>query len=82
MVTAGNKIRTASKLTLGSCIFRFICILSLLRPSHLIYFFPFLAAFFASSSCFAAKRAGDLYGRFDVFFFGLNAIIRVIASSI
>jgi hypothetical protein len=45
----------------------------------LVYFFPFLAAFFASSSCFAAKRAGDLYGRFDVFFFGLNAIIRVMA---
>ena len=54
----------------------------LLDPFDLIYFFPFLAAFFASSSCFAAKRAGDLYGRLEVFLFGLNAIIRVIGTSI
>ena len=38
----------------------------------------FLPAFFASISCFAARRAFDLYGRVLVFFFGLNAIIRVI----
>ena len=41
------------------------------------YFFPPLAAFFASISCFTASRFGDLYGRLDVFLFGLNAIIRV-----
>jgi hypothetical protein len=45
---------------------------------YLIYFFPPLLAFLASISCFAAKRAGDLYGRLEVFFLGLNAIIRVI----
>jgi hypothetical protein len=43
----------------------------------LVYFFPFLAAFFANSSAFASSRFGDLYGRFEVFLFGLNAIIRV-----
>ncbi len=43
----------------------------------LVYFFPFLLAFFASSSCFASKRFGDLYGRLDVFLLGLSAIIRV-----
>jgi hypothetical protein len=48
----------------------------------MIYFFPFLPAFFASNSCFAARRAFDLYGRVLVFFFGLNAIIRVMAASI
>jgi hypothetical protein len=48
-------------------------------PAHWTYFFPFLLAFFASISCFATKRAGDLYGRLEVFFFGLNAIIRVMA---
>lgn len=48
----------------------------------LVYFFPFLLAFFASSACFATKRFGDLYGRLDVFLFGLNAIIRVMATSI
>jgi hypothetical protein len=45
------------------------------------FLFPF-PAFFASISCLAAKRAGDLYGRVLVFFFGLNAIIRVIVVSI
>lgn len=44
----------------------------------LLYFFPFLPAFFASISFFAARRAGDLYGGVLVFFFGLNAIILVI----
>jgi len=45
--------------------------------SYLIYFFfPLFAAFFASIAFFASKRFGDLYGRFLVFFFGLNAIIR------
>ncbi len=42
------------------------------------YFRPFLAAFFSSISCFLARRFGDLYGRGLVFFFGLNAMIRVI----
>jgi hypothetical protein len=46
--------------------------------SFVAYFFPFLAAFLASSSIFASIRFGDLYGRFEVFLFGLNAIIRVI----
>jgi hypothetical protein len=46
------------------------------------YFFPFLPAFFASIAFFAAKRFGDLYGRLEVFFFGLNAIIRVMVTSI
>ena len=50
--------------------------------SCLVYFFPFLLAFFASSSCFASKRFGDLYGRLDVFLFGLNAIILVMVTSI
>lgn len=45
------------------------------------FFFP-RAAFFASNSFFASKRFGDLYGRFLVFLFGLNAIIRDIAISI
>jgi hypothetical protein len=40
----------------------------------LTYFFP---AFFASISLLAARRAGDLYGRVFVFFFGLKAIILV-----
>lgn len=44
----------------------------------MFYFFPFLAAFLARSSSFAARRFGDLYGRFLVFLFGLNAIILVI----
>lgn len=47
-----------------------------------IYFFPPLPAFFASISAFASNRFGDLYGRLEVFFFGLNAIIRVMVSSI
>jgi hypothetical protein len=44
----------------------------------LFYFFFFLA----NSSFLAANRAGDLYGGFLVFFFGLNAIIRVISFTI
>lgn len=43
-----------------------------------VYLRPFLAAFFSSISCFLARRFGDLYGRGLVFFFGLNAMIRVI----
>ena len=42
------------------------------------YFLAVLPAFLASISCLAARRAFDLYGRVLVFFFGLNAIIRVI----
>jgi hypothetical protein len=48
----------------------------------LYYFLTTLPAFFASISLFAAKRFFDLYGRLDVFFFGLNAIIRVMDNSI
>lgn len=53
-----------------------------LTYSTLVYFLPFLPAFFASISFFRAKRFGDLYGFGFVFFFGLDAIIRVIATSI
>jgi hypothetical protein len=49
-----------------------------LDGGSLDYFFPPLLAFLASISCFASRRAFDLYGRVLVFFFGLNAIIRVI----
>jgi len=55
-------------------------VFTFIGSSDLIYFFPPLPAFFASISCFAAKRAGDLYGRLEVFFLGLNAIIRVIGT--
>jgi hypothetical protein len=49
---------------------------------YFVLLLPLLAAFFASSSIFASICLGDLYGRFEVFFFGLNAIIRVMASDI
>ena len=42
-----------------------------------VYFFPLRLTFFANISCFTARRFGDLYGRLEVFFFGLNAITRV-----
>ncbi len=46
----------------------------------LVYFFaPRRPALFANISFFTAKRFGDLYGRLEVFFFGLSAIIRVMA---
>jgi hypothetical protein len=51
----------------------------LLLFNYFILLFPFPPVFFASNSLFASKRFGDLYGRLEVFFFGLNAIIRVIA---
>ncbi len=43
---------------------------------------PLFAAFLASISIFASIRFGDLYGRFEVFLFGLRAIILVMANSI
>jgi hypothetical protein len=49
---------------------------------YILYFFPFLPAFFASNAFLASKRFGDLYGRFFVFLFGLKAIIRVMGTSI
>ena len=52
------------------------------RLRYLVYFFPFFPAFLASISLFASKRFFDLYGRLEVFFFGLNAIIRVMSNSI
>ena len=53
-----------------------------LEISGEVYFFPPLLAFLASISFFAAKRFLVLCGRVEVFFFGLNAIIRVIFDSI
>lgn len=49
------------------------------RLAYFVLLRPLFAAFLASISCFATRRAGDLYGRFEVFLFGLNAIIRVMA---
>lgn len=49
---------------------------------YFLYFFPLFPAFFASNSAFAARRAGDLYGRLEVFFFGLSAIILVMTTCI
>ncbi len=66
-----------------TCITKARLCLSVLRGLiYLVYFFFLGAVFFANNSFFASKRAFDLYGRVFVFFFGLNAIILVMATSI